>query len=315
MKLLLAEDDCVSRRLLEANLTNWGYDVVATCDGLEAWQALQARDAPRLAILDWMMPGMDGIEVCRKLRSEGEGHYTYIILLTALDRDQDLLTGMDAGADDYITKPFKSNELKVRLHAGRRIVELQNEFLATRETLREKATRDSLTGFWNHGEILRILAHELDRAKREGHAVAMILIDLDHFKTINDSYGHLTGDAVLRMAATRMHAAIRCYDALGRYGGEEFLIVLPGCDINCATASAERLRLCIGKDAMDTAEGMIPVTVSLGVAASDIEMRRDANSMFKAADLALYRAKKKGRNRVEVASNEPYCEGDRRHDG
>jgi diguanylate cyclase (GGDEF)-like protein len=302
--ILLAEDDSVLRRLLAANLTKWGYDVVIACDGREAWQALHAENAPRLAILDWMMPGMDGIEVCRKIWNEGEELYTYMILLTALDRDEDLVTGMDAGADDYITKPFKSNELQVRLRAGRRIVNLQNDLIAARETLREKATRDSLTGLWNHEEIRRILEHELDRGERKCHSVGVILIDLDHFKRINDTYGHLTGDAVLGMLARRMLANIRSYDAIGRYGGEEFLAVLPGCDTNCATASAERLRLCIGKEAMDTAEGLIPVTVSLGVAANDIGMRRDANSIFRAADLALYRAKEQGRNRVEVASND-----------
>jgi len=302
VRILIAEDDPVSRRLLEVKLVKWGYEVVVTRDGNEAWQALQAEDAPGLAILDWMMPGMDGIEVCRRIRREGRDLYTYIILLTALQQDEDLVTGMDAGADDYITKPFKSNELKVRLRAGRRIIDLQHELIAAREALRERATRDPLTGLWNHEEILRILEQELKRADREGLSVSVIMADLDHFKKVNDTYGHMTGDAVLRMAAKRMLAAFRNYDAVGRYGGEEFLIVLPGCDNRCAAVSAERLRLCIGKEAMDTPEGMIPVTISLGIAASWKEKRLDVTSIVQNADAALYRAKEKGRNRFEVAS-------------
>jgi diguanylate cyclase (GGDEF)-like protein len=302
VRILIAEDDPVSRRLLEAKLVKWGYEVVVTRDGNEAWQALQAEDAPELAILDWMMPELDGIEVCRRIRKQGKDLYTYIILLTALQQDADLVTGMDAGADDYITKPFKSNELKVRLRAGRRIIDLQHELIAAREALRERATHDPLTGLWNHEEILRILEQELNRADREGLAVSVIMADLDHFKRVNDTYGHMTGDAVLRMTAKRMLATFRNYDAVGRYGGEEFLIVLPGCDNRCATVSAERLRLCIGKDAMDTPEGMVPVTISLGIAASSDEKRRDVNSIVRDADAALYRAKEQGRNRFEIAS-------------
>jgi diguanylate cyclase (GGDEF)-like protein len=301
MRILIAEDDPVSRRLLEAKLVKWGYEVVVTGDGKEAWQAMQAGDAPRLAILDWMMPGMDGIEICRKARQERKDFYTYIILLTALHQDQDLVTGMDAGADDYIIKPFKANELRVRLRAGRRIIDLQDELITAREALREKATHDPLTGLWNHEEILRILGHELNRAEREGLSVAVVMADLDHFKKVNDTYGHPTGDVVLRTTASRIVAATRDYDAIGRYGGEEFLIVLPGCDHRCATSSAVRLLNSIGQDAVDTPEGMIPVTVSLGMAASSPKQRRDLNEMVQAADAALYRAKANGRNRFEVA--------------
>ncbi len=304
MKILIAEDDPVSRRLLEAKLVKWGYDVVVTCDGDEAWQALQAEDAPRLAILDWMMPGTDGVEVCRWMRKEATDVYTYIILLTALQRDEDLITGMEAGADDYITKPFKANELRVRLRAGRRIIELQNELIEAREALRDKATHDPLTGLWNHEEILGILERELARAEREGGHVGAIMADLDHFKSVNDTYGHMAGDAVLRMAARRMLSMTRAYDFVGRYGGEEFLIVLPGCDRECASAFAERLCLCISRDSMDIPEGMIPITISLGVAASRSGNKWSANSLVQIADLALYLAKKNGRNRAEVAHDE-----------
>ena len=301
MKILIADDDPVSRRLLEAKLAKWGYDVIVTCDGNEAWQAMLAEDAPRLAVLDWMMPGMDGIEVCRKVREDGNDLYTYIILLTAQQEDADLVAGMDAGADDYITKPFKANELRVRLRAGRRIIDLQDELIAAREALREKATHDPLTGLWNHEEILRILGQELNRAEREGLSVSVVMADLDHFKRVNDTYGHMAGDSVLRTTAKRMLAVTRSYDAIGRYGGEEFLIVLPGCDHRCATAAAIRLINSIGQEAVDSPEGMIPVTVSLGIAGSTPTQRMEPDSIIQAADAALYRAKANGRNRFEVA--------------
>jgi two-component system cell cycle response regulator len=304
MRILIAEDDPVSRRVLEAKLAKWGYDVVVTCDGNEAWRALQADDSPGLAILDWMMPGMDGVELCRRVRNGPKDVYTYIILLTALQKDEDIVAGMEAGADDYITKPFKANELRVRLRAGRRIIELQNELIEAREALREKATHDPLTGLWNHEEILRILGKELLRAEREGGHASVIMADLDHFKRINDAYGHMAGDGVLRVTARRMRSLVRTYDSVGRYGGEEFLIVLPGCDSDRAVALGERFRECIGRSGMDIPEGMIAVTISLGVATARKGRACNATSLVRAADTALYRAKERGRNRVEAASDE-----------
>lgn len=302
MRILIAEDDPVSRRLLEAKLVKWGYDVVVTCDGDEAWAALRSEDTPQLAILDWMMPGVDGVEICRRIRKEAREPYTYIILLTALHRDEDIVTGMEAGADDYITKPFKANELQVRLRAGRRIIDLQNELIEAREALREQATHDPLTGLWNHEEILRIMERELSRAEREGGSVSVVMADLDHFKKVNDSYGHMAGDAVLRLTSRTMLSMMRGYDSIGRYGGEEFLIVLPGCDREGAAAFAERLRLRIECDAIDVPEGMIRVTSSLGVVTFSKGQERDMTALVKSADSALYRAKGKGRNRVEFAS-------------
>jgi len=303
MKILIAEDEPQFRDLLKEILEKWGYEVVVARDGNEAWQVLQSEDAPRLVILDWMMPGLKGIEICRKVREGSQDPYVYIILLTAQKQDDDLVVGMDAGADDYIIKPFKSNELRVRLRAGRRIIELQNELLAAREVLRHKASHDSLTGLWNHEEIIGILGQELARAKREGKCVSIIMADLDRFKVINDTYGHMAGDVVLRSTALKMHSTMRHYDYIGRYGGEEFLVILPECCRECAAAFAERLRLRVCTDLVDTPEGMIPVTISLGVAASATEQQMpDAESLVKAADAALYQAKEHGRNRVEIAS-------------
>jgi diguanylate cyclase (GGDEF)-like protein len=303
MRILIAEDDPAYRQLLKEILVKWGYDVVVARDGNEAWQALLDKDAPQLAILDWMMPGMEGIEVCRKIRSDDEKKYTYIILLTSQQRDEDLVIGMEAGADDYIFKPFKLNELRVRLRAGRRIIELQNELLAARDILYARATHDSLTGLLNHEEILGIMDKELARSERDGVCVSIIMADIDHFKLVNDTYGHLAGDVVLRSSAQKILSMERTYDSIGRYGGEEFLIVLPECCLECAAAFAERLRSCICRESIDTPEGMIPITISLGVATSGKNGRLDGHSLVKAADAALYRAKENGRNRVEVVED------------
>jgi diguanylate cyclase (GGDEF)-like protein len=286
-------------------LAAWGYHVVVAENGNAALQILQAEDPPRLALLDWMMPGLAGVEVCRKVRQKNAEPYTYIILLTGQQSDEDLVIGMEAGADDYITKPVKHNELRLRLRAGRRIIELQNELLAARDTFRTKASHDSLTGLWNHAEILEILTHELFRAEREQKCVAVIMADIDFFKKINDTHGHLAGDVVLRSTAGKMHSLMRSYDFIGRFGGEEFLVILPDCSLEYATAFAERLRLTVSSDSIDTPEERIPVTLSFGVAVSSKARLKDANSLVKAADKALYRAKENGRNRVEVAP----CDG------
>ena len=209
MRILIADDSLVSRHLLEATLRNWGYEVVVACDGTEAWKILQGDGAPSIAILDWMMPGQTGPEVCRMVRQKAIEPYTYILLLTSRSLKEDVVAGMDSGADDYLTKPFDQHELKVRLRAGTRIVDLQAQLLATREALREQATRDYLTQLWNRSAILATLERELTRSAREHTPCGVVLIDLDHFKSINDSRGHFGGDLALREAARRMQASVR----------------------------------------------------------------------------------------------------------
>src|SRR5712691_10640744 len=250
MRILIADDSIVSRHLLDATLRKWGYEVVVACDGAEAWNALQGEDAPKLAILDWVMPGLTGLDVCRNVRADGKDKdiYTYILLLTSKSLREDLIEGMEAGADDYLTKPFDQHELKVRLRAGTRIIELQRELVGAREALREQATKDFLTRIWNRSSILDILGRELARGSRENRPVGVVLADLDHFKLVNDTYGHFAGDAVLREFARRMRSSICSYDAIGRYGGEEFLIVLPGCDADVTGKQAERMRLALASE-------------------------------------------------------------------
>ena len=304
MKILIAEDETVSRRLLQNTLVKWGYEVVVCRDGQEAWEGLQTQDAPQLAILDWMMPKMDGLLVCKEIRKQSAEPYVYILLLTSKSQKEDLITGLEAGADDYLTKPFDAPELKAKLRAGMRILDLQTELINAREALRVQATQDPLTGLWNRGAILEALRREIARAKRERNSVAVVMADLDYFKRINDSYGHLAGDAVLREVANRMRSSIRPYDAIGRYGGEEFLILLPGCNIPGAATVAERLMTSIAGQPVDLAGEKLLITCSLGVASNSEAPEADADWLIRAADAALYQAKSAGRDRVEFALKE-----------
>lgn len=296
MKILIADDDPVSRRLLEATLIRLGHEVAAVANGTDAILALSAPEAPRLAVLDWMMPGADGLAVCRAIRQR-TGPYIYLILLTARDRREDLVEGLHAEADDFLTKPLDIVELKARLRSGERVLRLQEGLLAAQEELRRRATHDDLTGLWNRGMILERLTHELGRARRERTAVAVAMADLDHFKHINDTYGHAAGDAVLRYAASRLRETLRDRDCLGRYGGEEFLIVVPNCGASGAMDTAERSRVAVAESSVAFGASTIPVTVSVGVASTDA-VGYDEAALMRAADAALYEAKARGRNRV-----------------
>ena len=302
MKVLVAEDNPVFQSMLRALLTKWGYDVVAARDGLEAWRILQSAGAPRLAILDWMMPGVDGVELCRRVRAAGREPYIYIMLLTGRTESEDLVEGMDAGADDYLTKPFNAQELRVHLRAGRRILDLQEELMVAREALRDQATHDGLTGLLNRVTLMDALRSELTRAAREHRPVAVLMVDLDHFKLVNDTHGHLAGDAVLRETARRMKASVRPYDSVGRYGGEEFLMVLPGCDMAAAQDQAERFREALAGEPIAIDGQSVRVTCSIGVSGCSGPLVSSADTLVRDADRALYQAKDRGRNRVDVFS-------------
>lgn len=314
MKIMLAEDDQLSRRILESQLRRWDFEVLTAADGIEADRLLSEPEAPRLAIIDWMMPGLDGLEVCRRLRARDAEPYTYILLLTSKSEKQDIVGGLDAGADDYIVKPFDPQELRVRLRAGERILDLQRQLILAREQMRDQALRDSLTGVWNRGAALDTLTRELSRAQRERGHVGILMIDVDRFKNINDSLGHSAGDAVLREVTSRLLCSLRPYDSVGRMGGEEFLIVVPGCNALNAVSQAERLRNVIARDPVETPDGSIAVTVSIGVAVAEHGDLLQADSLLRTADLALYRAKRDGRNRVEMGIPREEAFGLRRND-
>jgi two-component system cell cycle response regulator len=301
IKVLAAEDNPVYLRLLRGMLEKWGYEVVVARDGNEAWKALEGPEAPQLAILDWMMPGMDGVEICRRLRASGREPYVYILLLTARTESEDLVEGIEAGADDYLIKPAKPYELKARLRAGLRILELQEQLVQAREQLREQATHDALTGLLSRASVFEALQTELVRASRERRPISVLMVDLDRFKQINDTHGHQSGDSVLREAAQRMKSCARRYDSLGRYGGEEFLVVLPGCDAAAAFAQAERLRESLASAPFATNAGALHVTCSIGVSCRAEPSPGDTEALIREADEALYTAKHGGRNQV-VAS-------------
>lgn len=300
--VLIAEDDPIFRRILQSWLKKWNYRVTAVENGLDAWSVLQEKDSPQMVILDWMMPGMDGIELCRRVRGLKVTPYHYVLLLTAKDDKNDVVTGLDAGADDYLTKPFDVDELRARVRAGKRILELQDALLRAQDALHFEAAHDRLTGIWNRGAILDLLIREVERRHRSHEPLGLIMVDVDHFKKINDKHGHLVGDEVLRQVALRLAAVLRSYDSVGRYGGEEFLILLPGCHASDLVASAERLRQCISNLPIETGAGQIPVTLSLGVSSVDGHESPDCETFLRAADAALYRAKHEGRNRVASAS-------------
>jgi two-component system cell cycle response regulator len=294
-RVLIAEDDAMYRRILESWLAKWGIQTISAEDGEQAWAILQEEPPPQLLIVDWVMPKVDGIELCRRIRQKQQGRYQYVLLVTGKEEKRDVVQGLESGADDYLTKPFDRNELRARIRVGKRILALQNDLILAREELLFQATHDALTGVWNRGALLDAFSRELQRGARSHTPTAVLMIDVDRFKRINDSHGHLTGDFILKEIVLRMQKAVRSYDFVGRYGGEEFLIVLPGCDRNQARDSAERIRLAVGREPvlMDGSEFL--VTISIGVAVT-APGETSESEVLASADAAMYRAKGAGRN-------------------
>jgi two-component system, cell cycle response regulator len=301
LKILIADDDGVSRRLLEKTLEREGYDVVAVDNGRLALEQLSLPGGPRLALLDWVMPEMDGTAVCVGVRRLHERPYVHIVLLTSKGSKQDVVAGLKSGADDYLTKPWDPAELTARLQVGQRILQLEDRLVEARETMRFKATHDPLTSLFNRGMIIDCLARELTRTHREGGCTVVMLGDLDHFKAVNDGYGHLVGDEVLREVSRRLLTSVRSYDFVGRYGGEEFLIVLNNCDFAKAVDRAEEVRSGITSHPIQTSRGPLPITMSLGVLASRDWNLNIVEEILSETDTALYRAKADGRNCVRYA--------------
>jgi diguanylate cyclase (GGDEF)-like protein len=299
LKILVADDETVSRMMMKKILQTSGYEVVEAADGREAAGLLSEPGGPRMALIDWIMPAMDGPQVCRQIRTQSDHSYIYLILLTSKQSKEDIVAGLESGADDYLTKPCNPEELKARLRTGQRILDLEDKLVEAREAMRYKATHDSLTSLWNHGAILALLKRELSRMQRENSRISLLLCDIDHFKQINDTYGHIVGDKVLEELATRLQAAIRPYDAVGRYGGEEFLLILTGCDKPDLQVRAEQIRQAICSKPFTTGEIEISISISIGALPHcALEGTKKVEEILSTVDAALYRAKAAGRNCV-----------------
>ena len=301
MQVLLVEDSPVYRKLIGDYLKDWGFTVQVAENGTKGWQFLQEQTSPKLALLDWVLPDLDGIELCHRIRQSGANReYVYVILLTGKDGRHNMLKAMQAGADDYLAKPFDAHELKARLMVGQRILTLQEELIAARESMRQAATHDCLTGLMNRSEALGFLRSELERSQRGSTSVGVILADIDHFKDVNDSFGHLHGDEALREISARLRSKLRVYDGIGRYGGEEFLLVLPSCTLESTRQRAEELREFVcSKPVLFQGPIEKVITISMGIAVSSGSGEKEVERLLSCADLGLYQAKRKGRNRVE----------------
>ncbi len=293
MKILIAEDDSISCQALENNLKEWGYEVISARDGNQAWKIARTNDI-RLAILDWNMPGLDGIELSRKIRNEyqqEDSKYIYIILLTGRGGQDDIIQGLSTGADDYMTKPYSFVELKYRVQNGERIIKNEDKRIML-------ASLDSLTKLWNRNRIFDFLETELKRGELEKTPTGVVMIDIDHFKRINDCYGHLIGDEVLIEVAKRLKKAIRPYDRIGRYGGDEIFVVLPKCGNQDAKTIAKRLYDSVTQTKIPTEVGDLEINISIGCTSNEGFPHATKMLLIQASDNALLDAKKNGRDRI-----------------
>lgn len=295
MRILIADDDPFTSKLMAKVVKNLGYECIVVHRAQEALKLLQSENAPKMALIDWVMPEMTGVELCKKVREDKQYCYKYLILVTSKDLKEDIIKGMDAGADDYVTKPFLSQELAVRINAGKRILDLQDQ-------LTYLATHDVLTGILNRRAILKKLKQEMCRSKRNPFSIGIVMADLDHFKKVNDTYGHVAGDMVLVEASKILKSCLREYDEVGRYGGEEFVVVLPGADAQQSAVIANRMCEALAKSEILYGEHTLKVTSSFGVFAINGDCDPEKiDDYFRTVDKALYEAKEEGRNRVKIA--------------
>jgi len=302
MKLLIVDDDLTTCTMLDAVTQEWGFKPIIADNGEAAWQILQEEDSPNLLLLDWIMPQLTGPNLCRRIRQQENDNPPYIILLTVRNTTTDIVKGLEAGANDYIAKPFETPELKARLQVGRRMLDLQAQLNSATKALIYQASHDEVTGLKNRWALMYALEEEITRAQRQSQCLCIVLCDIDHFKQVNDTHGHLTGDAVLREVAARMTTTIRPYDHIGRYGGEEFLILLNAAEDQVANA-CERIRHAIADTPIITKENELKVTISCGATLfMPPDDNRGKNTLLAAADSALYKAKSSGRNCTVISS-------------
>jgi len=299
VKLLVADDSRVSRMMLLAITKQWGYEVLLAEDGEQAWQIMQQDDAPQLLLLDWEMPKMNGIEVCERVIAKDPENPAYIVLLTSRTSSDDIVEGLSKGASDYLSKPFDSAELQVRLQVGKRMIELQQKLNTTLQNLTDLASHDALTGILNRRAIMEALPKEIKRIERQKQVLCIGMCDIDHFKQINDTYGHLAGDEVLKEVTNRMEASLRDHDLLGRYGGEEFLVITPVDNTKHGIIAYQRICQAVSARPIEIGDLSISITISCGVTDySPDDDERNITKLIARADDALYQAKDAGRNQV-----------------
>lgn len=305
MRILIAEDDVVSSRVLATTLRKWGHEVVTTVNGLEAWAALQMPDAPRLAILDWMMPGIEGPEICRRVRGKSGTAHIYLILLTTLQNKEQMVEGLEAGADDYVAKPFDRHELQARLKAGERIVGLQQSLahrvgeleaaIAERHqaenALRNLALTDDLTGLYNHRGFFNLAEHHLKTARRARQSSLLIYADLDGLKEINDTFGHTEGSRAITRTAEVLKKTFRNSDIVSRLGGDEFAILAANVPSDGKDVLLELL-----EENLRTETDQSPHGYSLSLSVGGVWVAHDSSlsidQLILAADTSMYDRKR-----------------------
>ncbi|MBN2329949.1 MAG: diguanylate cyclase [Candidatus Omnitrophica bacterium] len=301
-KILIADRDRYLMGLLQTNLKEWGFEVVYASNESEARQILSQKHSPQLAVFDFTIAtSMDAIDICRQISEKEHGVYKYIIVLVNEENQEDVLYSMDFGPDDYLIKPFNIHEFHFRLNTAQRIIRFQEDLIRERENLKKMSMHDSLTRLYNRAAIMDFYLRELSRCQRRNSFLSLFMVDIDYFKSINDSHGHLAGDAVLREAAHRISDSLRRYDAVGRYGGEEFLVIVPHCDQLQAKQLAERIRTRVSSKPFMIEKKEIFVTISIGVSACQGRNDSTPEKLIQLADQALYAAKNSGRNRVELS--------------
>lgn len=299
-RVIIADDDPVQRWLLRENLSQSGYDVIETADGQAAWDALQD-DTVQVVVTNWMMPGTDGLDLIRQIRTARLERYIYVILLTARNTKLDVVDGLEAGADDYLIKPFDPNELLARVAISKRILQLEASLREARDHERTLARHDSLTGLFNRRAIYEHAEAELARADREDSPISLILLDIDYFKEVNDHHGHLIGDQTLYLIAATISRNKRPFDWFGRWGGEEFLMVLPNTNLQEACQVAERIRTSVSEVNLPLPGGRsFRRTISLGVTSAPATSLSSLDILLQQADSMLLLAKERGRNQISV---------------
>lgn len=300
VKILIAEDDEITQLILQKLLEREDYKVILTNNGLEAWNVFQEkREEIDMVITDWLMPKMDGLELCKKIRNLDLPRYVYLIFITVRERREDIVIGLEAGADDYIPKPFDPHELLSRIRSGERVIELDKLQRKVQKKLECLSLSDELTKVLNRRGIFRRLREEVDRATREKYLFSVMMLDIDNLKEINDRYGHDAGDKVLCEVVRRIRTCCRPYDTMGRYGGDEFLMIVAAEEKGMAYKFAERFQRAVCEKFLNTDNKRINITISIGVSFVKAS-KYEPEEIIKKADECLVKAKTAGKNMIVI---------------